>query len=51
MANKISVTILTKNYFLQKGVFCGYEGLVISASNANGVFYKYIKLYEENRLK
>ena len=38
-----------KNYFLQKGIFCGYEGLVISVSNANGVFYKYLKLYEENR--
>ena len=38
-----------KNYFFQKGFLCGYEGLVISISNANGVFYKYIKLYEENR--
>ena len=36
-----------KNYFLQKGLFCGYEGLVISVSNANGVFYKYMKLYEK----
>ena len=38
-----------KNYFLQKGFLYGYEGLIISASNANGVFYKYIKLYEENK--
>jgi glycosyltransferase involved in cell wall biosynthesis len=37
-----------KNYFLQKGCFYGYEGLLISISNANGVFYKYIKLYEVN---
>lgn len=37
-----------KNYFFQKGFLYGYEGLVISISNANGVFYKYIKLYEEN---
>lgn len=36
-----------KNYFLQKGFLCGYEGLVISVSNANGVFYKYMKLYEK----
>jgi len=38
-----------KNYFLQKGFLYGYEGLLISVSNANGVFYKYIKLYEENK--
>ncbi len=38
-----------KNYFLQKGFMCGYEGLLISISNANGAFYKYIKLYEANR--
>jgi glycosyltransferase involved in cell wall biosynthesis len=38
-----------KNYILQKGFLYGYEGLLISVSNANGVFYKYIKLYEENK--
>jgi len=38
-----------KNYFLQKGFLCGYEGLLISISNANGAFYKYIKLYEVNK--
>jgi glycosyltransferase involved in cell wall biosynthesis len=38
-----------KNYFLQKGFLCGYEGLLISISNANGVFYKYMKLYEKQR--
>ncbi|WP_333804560.1 glycosyltransferase family 2 protein [Sulfurospirillum sp.] len=37
-----------KFYFLKKGFLNGYEGLVISISNANGVFYKYIKLYEKN---
>jgi len=36
-----------KNYFFQKGFLYGYEGLLIAISNANGVFYKYIKLYEE----
>ena len=36
-----------KNYFFQKGFLYGYEGLIIAISNANGVFYKYIKLYEE----
>lgn len=38
-----------KNYFFQKGFLYGYEGLVISISNANGVFYKYMKLYELNK--
>ncbi len=38
-----------KNYFLQRGFLCGYEGLLISVSNANGVFYKYMKLYEKQR--
>ncbi|MDX1809433.1 MAG: glycosyltransferase family 2 protein [Sulfurospirillaceae bacterium] len=38
-----------KNYIFQKGFLYGYAGLLISTSNANGVFYKYIKLYEENK--
>jgi glycosyltransferase involved in cell wall biosynthesis len=38
-----------KNYFFQKGFLYGYEGFLIAMSNANGVFYKYIKLYEENK--
>ncbi|AKF25916.1 family 2 glycosyl transferase [Sulfurovum lithotrophicum] len=38
-----------KNYIFQKGFLYGYEGLLISVSNANGVFYKYIKLLEKNR--
>lgn len=38
-----------RNYIFQKGFLCGYEGLLISVSNAIGVFYKYIKLYEKNR--
>ncbi len=39
-----------KSYFFQRGIAYGYEGLVISVSNANGVFYKYMKLLEENKL-
>jgi len=38
-----------KNYFFQKGFLYGYEGFLIAISNANGTFYKYIKLYEENK--
>lgn len=44
-----AVFAFIKNYFLQKGFLYGYEGLLISISNANGVFYKYIKLYEKNQ--
>ena len=36
-----------KHYLFQRGFLCGYEGLLISVSNANGVFYKYMKLYEK----
>lgn len=38
------------NYFLvKKGFLFGYEGFIISMCNANGSFYKYMKLYEENK--
>ncbi|WP_353661216.1 glycosyltransferase family 2 protein [Hydrogenimonas sp. SS33] len=40
-----------KNYLFRRGFLCGYEGLLISVSNANGVFYKYIKLYEKESEK
>jgi glycosyltransferase involved in cell wall biosynthesis len=36
-----------KNFFFQKGFLYGYIGFVISVSNANGVLYKYLKLYEK----
>jgi glycosyltransferase involved in cell wall biosynthesis len=38
-----------KNYIFQKGFLYGYEGLLISVCNANGTFYKYMKLYEASR--
>ena len=44
-----SIVAFFKFYILKKGIFYGYEGLLISVSNAVGVFYKYIKLYEENK--
>ena len=40
---------LFRNYILQRGFLYGYEGLAISFSNANGTFYKYMKLHEENQ--
>ena len=38
-----------KNYILRGGFLDGAEGLLISVSNANGVFYKYMKLRESNQ--
>ena len=38
-----------KNYFFQKGFLYGYIGFAISLSNANGVAYKYLKLYEKTK--
>ncbi len=38
-----------KNYFLKRGIAAGADGLVISAANAQGSYYKYVKLYERNR--
>lgn len=37
-----------KIYFFKLGFLDGYIGLLISVSGANGVFFKYLKLYEEN---
>jgi len=44
-----AIFAFVKFYIFKKGFFSGYEGLLISITNANGVFYKYIKLYEANR--
>lgn len=38
-----------KNYIFQKGFLYGYDGFIISFSNACGTFYKYCKLYELNK--
>jgi hypothetical protein len=34
-----------RTYVLRRGFLDGWRGLVISVSNANGVFYKNIKIY------
>lgn len=39
-----------RNYLFKKGFMYGYKGFVISVCNALGVFFKYMKLYE-NSLK
>ena len=38
-----------KNYLLKRGFAYGTDGLTISVSNAQGSYYKYVKLYERNR--
>ncbi|MCP1659571.1 glycosyltransferase family 2 protein [Neisseria perflava] len=38
-----------KNYLLKRGFADGSDGLTISVANAQGSYYKYIKLYERNR--
>ncbi|MFN8439116.1 MAG: glycosyltransferase family 2 protein [Cytophagales bacterium] len=40
-----------RDYILDKGFMFGYKGLVISFTNASGTFYKYIKLYEAQKLQ
>lgn len=37
-----------KNYIFRFGFLDGYVGLLVCVSGANGVFFKYLKLYEEN---
>lgn len=37
-----------RNYILKRGIFMGREGLLISFCSAAGVFYKNMKLLEEN---
>jgi len=39
-----------KSYLIKRGFLGGYEGFLISAYNGHTAFYKYLKLYEENRI-
>jgi hypothetical protein len=36
-----------RTYLLQLGILEGWRGLVIAWSNANGVFFKYMKAYAD----
>jgi len=38
-----------RSYFLRLGVLDGWRGLLISVSEANGVFYKYIVIYSKRK--
>lgn len=40
-----------KSYLLKRGFMEGWRGLVIAVSNANGVFWKYMKVYVRNQGK
>lgn len=42
-----SMWAFVRSYVLQRGFLCGYEGFIISAYNAQSVFWKYILLYEQ----
>ena len=37
-----------KSYLIKRGIFGGYEGLLISLYNGHTAFYKYLKLYHLN---
>jgi glycosyltransferase involved in cell wall biosynthesis len=45
-----AVFAFLRTYFLQQGWRDGWRGLVIAVSNANGVFWKYMKNYCVSRL-
>lgn len=45
-----SLWSFTRSYLLKRGFLDGYAGFLISAYNAQSVFWKYIKLYEANRV-
>jgi glycosyltransferase involved in cell wall biosynthesis len=40
-----------RSYILQAGILEGWRGLVIAYSNANGVFFKYMKAYAAKRCR
>lgn len=44
-----AIAAFFKSYFLQRGLFLGAEGFIISSYNAATAFYKYLKLREANR--
>ena len=42
-----SLFAFVKSYVIKGGFACGWRGLVIGWSEANGVFYKYMKIYAD----
>lgn len=49
IAIKHGVAAFFKSYFLKRGFLGGFEGFLISAYNGHTAFYKYLKLYQENK--
>ncbi len=45
-----SIWAFLRTYLLRAGVLDGWRGLVIAVSDANGVFFKYIKPYADSRV-
>ncbi|PAF44049.1 glycosyltransferase [Helicobacter sp. 11S02596-1] len=43
------VWVFVKDYFFRKGFLYGYKGFIIAYCNADGAFFKYMKLYERNK--
>jgi hypothetical protein len=40
-----------RTWLLQGGILDGWRGLVIAWSNANGVFFKYMKPYADHAIR
>ena len=45
-----SLHAFIRSYVFKGGMFAGWRGLVIAWNEANGVFYKYIKVYADQHL-
>lgn len=43
------ISAFVKNYLLKRGICYGTDGFIIASANAQGSYYKYIKLLEANR--
>ena len=49
IAFKHGVAAFFKSFILKRGFLGGFEGFLISAYNGHTGFYKYLKLYQENK--
>ncbi|PAF42302.1 glycosyltransferase family 2 protein [Helicobacter sp. 11S03491-1] len=43
------VLVFLKDYFFRKGFLYGYKGFIVAYCNADGAFFKYMKLYERRQ--
>lgn len=49
IAIKHGIAAFFKSFVLKRGFLGGYEGFLISLYNGHTAFYKYLKLYQENK--